>query len=227
MSELVALAVVLFLVGGLLWTKAWRDAGGSTSQANTSKINRAQLLGGLATGVWTGAAIAVGLLLLLQQWLAASSADAVWRANVATAADIPGFTPAGHKLHGLDLSGKQLQDANLRGANLTGVQLRDTDLTNADLTGANLHDVVMYKAILTEANLKGADLSGAQLQDIHFENTQVWGVKTFDNAVANAYTCWPTGFLKRAIAKGLRAGPATGQNGTSFGREYPNCLPPR
>jgi hypothetical protein len=223
MYRLVALAVILFVAGWWPWRKAWRDVGGSPSQASTTKVNHGQMLGGLATGIWTGAAFAVALL-LLQQWLIVSPADSVWRASVATAAEIPGFTAAGHNLRGIDLSGKRLQDAELKGADLSGARLRDTDLTNADLRDANLHNAVMYSAKLTEANLRGADLSGAQLQGINFKRVQVWSVKTFAGAVANEATCWPHGFLKLAKALGLRAGDLTGHLGTSVGRESPGCL---
>jgi hypothetical protein len=221
MVKVAVFAAVLLFLGSVLWWRAWRRVSGSPPQADTAQLNQAQMLGGLATGIWTGGVFAVGVV-LLQQWLIISPGDSVWRAGVATAAEIPGFSAAGHTLQGLNLSGKRLRDAELKGADLSGVQLRDTDLTSADLRDANLHDAVMYSAKLTEANLRGADLSGAQLQGIHFENVQVWSVKTFEGAVANDETCWPKGFLKRAIDKGLTAGGKTGH--TSFGREPPDCL---
>ncbi len=222
MYRLSVIAAILFLAGLVPWMKAWRRVSGSLSQANTAQVNQAQMLGGLATGIWTGGVFAVALL-LVQQWLIISPADSVWRAGVATAAEIPGFSAAGHTLRDLNLSGKRLQDAELRGADLSGVQLRDTDLTNADLRDANLHDAVMYSAKLTGANLHGADLSGAQLQGIDFVKVQVSSVKTFKDAVANYATCWPKGFLKHAKDLGLTAGDLTSHPGRSFGREYPDC----
>ncbi len=261
MQFLVGLAALLFLVGGLLWAKAWKDVSsgsGPTTTAtssdglntlvtgpastapvspqvadeapaesgrNTTAVNQAQLLGQLSVGVLTGAVVTVGVL-LLQLWLQAYPEDAVWRANVATAVEIPGFDPAGYSLRGLDLSGKQLPDADLRGTDLTGVQLRDTNLTGADLTDANLHDDVIYSANLSTANLTGADLSGAQLQGVRFDDAQVEHAKSFVGAVANAATCWPPGFLELPIAKEITA--VRFWNGqkytTSRGQEYPRCL---
>jgi hypothetical protein len=221
MRALEGLAVFLFIVGGVLWVKAWKSP-----NSNSAETSHAQMLGGLATGVFTGGAFAVVLLFLqpvIAASIAASQADAVWRASVSAAADIPGFTSAGHKLRGLDLSGKQLQDANLKGAWLTGVELRDTNLSNANLVGAHLHGVVMYSATLTEANLAGADLSGAQIQGVHFEHTDITGVK-FAGAKANAATCWPKRFLESRQAKGIQAGDLSGYPGTSRGQEPPNCL---
>jgi hypothetical protein len=267
MQFLVGLAVILFLVGGLLWAKAWRDVSGSgptttaavsdglnknmpvtgpasnaplprssiSPQAadaapaecgcSTTAVNHAQLLGQLSVGVLTGAVVTVGVL-LLQLWLQASSEDAVWRANVATAVEIPGFDPAGHSLGGLDLSGKQLPDAELKGADLTGVPLRDTNLTGADLRDANLHGDIMYSANLSTANLTGADLSDAQLQGVRFDDAEVEHAKSFVGAVANAATCWPQGFLELPIAKEITAVPFFDGQGyiTSRGQEYPGCL---
>ena len=124
MQFLVGLAALLFLVGGLLWAKAWKDVSsgsGPTTTAtssdglntlvtgpastapvspqvadeapaesgrNTTAVNQAQLLGQLSVGVLTGAVVTVGVL-LLQLWLQAYPEDAVWRANVATAVEIP------------------------------------------------------------------------------------------------------------------------------------------
>jgi len=223
MWRLWMLAAILLVIGSVVWWLAWRGVRHSSSQANPAEAHRAQMLGGLATGIWTGGLFAVALL-MVQQWLIISPADSVWQAGVATAAEIPGFTADGHPLQGLNLSGKRLEDAELEGANLSGVQMRDTDLTNANLKNAILHDAVMYSAKLVGANLRGADLSGAQLQGIHFEKVQVLGVKTFDGAVANDATCWPEKFLRHAKALGLTAGNLTGHPGTSFGREAPHCL---
>lgn len=221
MHDLVVLTTILFLIGLLLLAIAFQRAGNS----NAKVVNRAQLLGGLSSGLLTGAVVTVGVL-LLQQHLADLSANATWRTSVATAADIPGFTPASYSLQGLDLSGKQLLDANLSGTNLTGVQLRDTNLTGADLKGADLHGVVMYSADLSTADLTGADLSDAQLQGVNFDHAAVEHAKSFAGAVANAATCWPPGFLKLPIAKKIKAvsvSDAKGNTEISRGTEYPNC----
>lgn len=234
MLFLVALAIGLGAFGLVLLGVAWWSAGHANTpqvnpaQAHTPGLNRdrAQLLGTLATGILTGALVTV-VVVLLQQQLAALSENAVWRANVATAADIPGFTPAGHSLLGLNLSGKQLPDANLRGANLTGVQLRDTNLSGAILRDANLHDAVMYSADLSTADLTGANLSGARLQGVRFDRAVLKHIKSFTGAVANAATCWPHGFLELPIAKEIKAVPYYNRQWhaeLSRGHEYPGCL---
>jgi uncharacterized protein YjbI with pentapeptide repeats len=228
MKALIAISVFLFILGAILWWKAWRDAGGSTAKAN-----RAQLLGSLASGVLTGAVAAVAVL-LLQQWLSTSSADTLWRADVETAADIPGFTPGNHSLQGLNLSGKQLEDAGLDNANLTGVDLNDTDLRSAYFDKANLQGVNMIGANLATAELPGANLSGAKLQAARFDYAYVWDTTfaEFKNgkwirAMANAETCWPRGFLESPKAKQIM--PGLDHNyprlGPSRGFEQPYCKP--
>jgi uncharacterized protein YjbI with pentapeptide repeats len=234
MVVLVALAVIsafLFVLGMGLLARAWRLAGSCTTPADTSQATKAQLLGGLAAGVLTGA-VATLAVLLLQQWLSASSADTVWRANVATAADIPGFTPGNHSLQDLNLSGKQLEDANLSGADLRGVPLEDTDLRGAHLGHANLQGDNLIGANLASAELPGANLSGAKLQAARFDNAYVEKARfaEFKNgkwirAIANISTCWPQGFLHSRKAKQIRMGPSQYSGGLSRGREQPHCLP--
>jgi uncharacterized protein YjbI with pentapeptide repeats len=234
MYALVLLAVIpaiLFILGMALWIKAWHDAGGTTAHANPAQVNRAQLLGGLAAGVLTGAFATVAVL-LLQQWLSDSSADTVWRANVETAADIPGFSPAGHSLQGLNLSGKQLEDADLYKAVLTGVDLNDTDLRGAYLKKANLQGVDMIGANLATAELPKANLSGAQLQAARFDDASIWTAKfaEFKNgkwirATASGSTCWPKGFLETRMAKQIRMGRDRQYPRLSRGFEQGHCLP--
>jgi uncharacterized protein YjbI with pentapeptide repeats len=174
----------------------------------------------------TGAGVTVGVV-VLQQWLTDANANALWRANVQTAASIPGFTLDNHSLQGLNLSGKQLRDAELRGAKLTGVEFRDTNLSGADLTNANFHGDVMYSANLYNTNLIGADLSDAQLQGALFVHADIYSVKSLRGATANAATCWPHGFCKFPIAKQVKAVPyhdAQGNVTVSPGHEYPHCL---
>ena len=214
------LTAVLIVLGLALWVVAMARAGSSEG--------RAQVLGSLSGGVLTGAAVTVGVL-LLQQWLAASSENALWRAGVETAADIPGFNPGQHPMQGLDLSGKQLEDADLSGVNVEGVQFRDTDLAKALLNGANLHDDVMWFANLQDAELPGADLSGAQIQGANFKHADIYSIKSLDGATADEYTCWPAGFFTWPIAKKVKAGEyhdALGHVTWSQGREYPHCLNP-
>lgn len=229
MKVLIAVTVFLFILGGMLLRKAWRDVGGGTVKAD-----RAQLLGNLAGGVLTGAVAAVAVL-LLQQWLSASSADTLWRTNVETAADIPGFTPGNHSLQGLNLSGKALEDADLNGANLITVDFNDTDLRSAYFDNANLQGVNMIGANLATAELPSANLSGAQLQAARFDYAYVWNTtfaeykngKWIDRAIANAETCWPSGFLESGLAKEIQPGydhnyPSLG---LSRGFEQPYCKP--
>jgi uncharacterized protein YjbI with pentapeptide repeats len=206
----------------------------NTAQANTVRANHANLLGSLAAGILTGAFATVAVL-LLQQWLATSSADTVWRTSVENAADIPGFTPDGHSLQDLNLSGKQLEDAGLNYADLTGVDFNDSDLRGAYFHHANLQDVNMIGANLASAELPGANLSGAQLQAARFDDADISGItfaqfkngKWIHRAMANAETCWPRGFLESSVAKQIM--PKFDHNypslGLSRGFDQPNCLP--
>lgn len=215
------LTAVLFVLGLGLWAVAMARAG--------SAEGRAQVLGALSGGILTGALVSVGVL-VLQQWLAASSEDAVWRANVETAADIPGFNPGHHSMQGLDLSSKHLENADLSGKrDLRHVQFRDTDLAKALLNGANLHNDVMWFANLQDTELTGADLSGAQIQGVNFKHAHIYSIKSLDGATADEYTCWPAGFFTWPIAKQVKAGAyhdALGHVTWSQGREYPHCLTP-
>jgi hypothetical protein len=217
-----ALVAALVGVGLLSLGLAWVLAG----RKNERKfVDRAQVLGALGAGLLTGAAVAFGVV-LLQKWDTNSSADAAWRANVDAAATIPGFSPDGHSLHGLNLSGKDLHDAELHGADLSGDRLRDTNLTGADLTDANLRGAVLTGAILKAANLSGADLSGAQIFDTQFEQADIKGVKSLAGAQANVTTCWPPGFLQSPIAKGIEPKSWSGLNGDEYYPPSPGrCAP--
>jgi hypothetical protein len=212
---------LLCAIGLLSLFLAFRHAG----HEKKLRAERAQVWAALGAGLLTGAAVAVGVV-LLQQWDANSSANAVWRADVQTAADIPGFSPGSHSLRGLDLSGKELHDADLRGADLTDVQLRDADLTGSDLTNANLHDADLTGANLKAADLAGADLSGALIFDTQFQHANIGGIKSLAGAQAEVTTCWPPGFLETSAAKGIEPQPWHGLNGDE---NYPasagECLP--
>jgi hypothetical protein len=223
-----ALVSVLLVSGALSLWRAFRHAG----HEDDKKRERAQVWGALGAGLLTGAAVAVGVV-MLQNWQTNSAADALWQASVETAADIPGFNPGNHSLRGMDLSGKELRDAELRGADLMGVQLRDTDLTGADLTGADLQGDVMYSAALYGAVLWNADLRGARLQGVQFASQQDGQFKIADlrnaklaGAYADAQTCWPPGFFKLPAAKEIIPVPWNGPDGsiTSPGNEFPHCI---
>jgi Pentapeptide repeats (8 copies) len=209
--ELTLLTVGLLVLGLVIAVVALGLAFRSNDQKNAAV---AGVRGGLSAGVLTGAAVAVGVL-VLQGWLADSSEEIVWRTSVETASDIPGFSPGHHILRGLNLSGKRLEDADLRGKNLRGVQLRDTDLRGADLRGAHLQGANLIGANLAATELEGANLSGAQLQATRFDNAEVEHAifaefnkkkHKWVRAVANASTCWPEAFFKDATgAKQIEA----------------------
>ena len=216
-----AIAVVL-LVGGLVGCLiAVRNASSKTEKV----AKRAQVWGSLFAGILTGAGVTVGVV-VLQQWLTDQNAAAVWRANVQTAASIPGLTAA-YPLTGLVLSGKDLHDAYLQGAHLEGLEMRDTDLKGANLQGAHLQGADLVGADLSTAQLGGANLSGAKLQAANFGRASVEHVASFAGAQADATTCWPAGFLELPIARGIIAKPydnGQGQRVTIPGHEYPHCL---
>lgn len=221
-SVVVWITAGLAVAGFVLWFVAWSRAASEDGKT----VNRAQVLGGLAGGILTGAVVTFGLL-LLQQWLAASSENALWRASVGTAANIPGFTPGNRSMQGMNLSGKQLRDADLRQKNLTGVEFRDTNLTGSDLVGANFHGDTMYSANLSYTDLTGADLSGAEIQGVQFVGAHIADIKSLKGATVDAATCWPPRFLKHAIDKGVRVVDYHDNRGNvikSPGHEYPYCL---
>ena len=216
------LALILLALGLVGCVIAARRAGNNDPHV----AGRAQVWGSLCAGILTGAGVTVGVL-VLQQWMADANANALWRANVQTAASIPGFTVGNHTLQGLNLSGKQLQDASLRGAKLTGVEFRDTNLTGADLRNADFHGDVLYSANLSNTDLTGADLSGAHLQGAVFVHADIYSVKSLRDATANAATCWPAGFFHFPKAKQVKAAvyhDAKGNVIVSRGHEYPHCL---
>jgi uncharacterized protein YjbI with pentapeptide repeats len=248
--------LILLAVGFLLLRIAWRLGGKGTAQANTPqantpqanipqtntaqadtvRANHANLLGSLAAGIVTGA-FATFAVLLLQQWLATSSAYTAWRTSVENAADIPGFTSDGYSLQGLNLSGKQLEDAGLNYADLAGVDFNDADLRSAYFHHANLQGVNMIGADLANAELPWANLSGAQLENARFDYASVSETtfaqfkngKWIHRAMANAETCWPKGFLESPLAQQIMPEPDHNYPslGLSRGFDQPNCLPTR
>lgn len=132
-------------------------------------------------------------------------------------------------MQGLNLSGKDLQDADLRGKNLTNIQFRDTNLNGAVLSYADLHGDVMYHANLSNTDLTGADLSDASIEGVRFEHAYIYRVKSLWGATADAETCWPPGFFTWPISKEVKAAAYHDQNGRvcppSPGRVYGRCLP--
>ncbi len=82
-------------------------------------------------------------------------------------------------LSGLDLSGKNFNEADLEGADFSGCNLEETDLSgsilrgaifrNANLKKANLKKADLYKANFSGADLTGADLEGAKTDEANFD----------------------------------------------------------
>ena len=70
-----------------------------------------------------------------------------------------------HCLHGADLRGAYLRDADLRDACLYGVDLSGANLMHADLRDACLYGADLRDADLCDADLRGANLHGADLRD--------------------------------------------------------------
>jgi len=93
-------------------------------------------------------------------------------------------------LSNVDLSGKDLSNANLRYANLNGTDLSDANLSyvylkganlsNANLSDADLSDANLINANLRSVNLSGANFRGADLSDADLENSILYGVNLSD-----------------------------------------------
>lgn len=215
------IAFILFAVGAGGFWRANRKAG----SGNPNEVAQAQVSGSLYAGILTGAFVAVGVL-VLQQWMTNANAAAVWRANVQTAASIPGFTDT-YPLKGLVLSGKDLHDASLRKARLERVRMQDTNLKGAQLQGAQLQGADLIGADLSTAELRGANLSDAKLQGARFDFASVEQAASFAGAQANAATCWPSGFLTPRIAREIKTMPYDNGQGLKIkipGHQYPHCL---
>ncbi len=92
---------------------------------------------------------------------------------------------------GMDLSGRDLQEANmeridLTGANLSGADLSGANLSNADLPGVDLSNADLSDAILFQAKVDGADLSGAVLDGANLQLASLVNVKGLtDESLAN------------------------------------------
>ncbi len=90
-------------------------------------------------------------------------------------------------LHGADLTGMNLMQANLRHADLSG----------ARLIGANLHKADLYKASLGSASLYHANLSHAEAGGSHFNLANLEGANLSDATLSHAT-------LTRANLRGAR-----------------------
>jgi uncharacterized protein YjbI with pentapeptide repeats len=222
----VLIIAVLFVGGAALSAVAWHLAGSDTEGSRA----RASLLGGLGVSVVTGLMVTLAALYLgraVDTLSAAQAEEAAWRANVATAASIPGFDPHGHDVNGLNLSEKSLQGADLREVDLRGVKLNGTDLRGADLTGADLRGFELYGAQLQTAVLTGARLAKAHLQGARLDRAAVEGVRSLEGAEASSTTCWPSGFLELEVAQGIEAAAhddGEGHETVNRGAEFKNCV---
>lgn len=94
----------------------------------------------------------------------------------------------GCNLHGVDLTGKNLDGADLEGADLTGGRLEGADLENANLKGAllvggDLRNVNLQGADLYKANLSGTDLTGAKLDGAFLDDAQMTDTVGYEQKV--------------------------------------------
>lgn len=73
---------------------------------------------------------------------------------------------SGGDLHGADLAGANLGDADFSGANLAGASLRNSGLGGCDLRGADLRSADVRGTPLHRAKLADADLRGVTIDPI-------------------------------------------------------------
>lgn len=78
-------------------------------------------------------------------------------------------------LHGANLGGASLQEADLWGANLEGAILREADLREANLAGASLEGADLERATLRRADLRGAALKETDLERADLEDADLRG----------------------------------------------------
>ncbi|MFD0271587.1 pentapeptide repeat-containing protein [Streptomyces sp. NPDC127106] len=192
-----ALIGVLLLLGALGAAGAifaWRMA-----VREPDSEPRIEVLAGIGGGLVTGIAIGISAL-FLEQSFGESQKYAAWRANVEIADSIPGFTPNGKNMDGINFSGKALHNADLRDAPLEGFKFRESDLRGADLAGAQLQGANLIGANLYQEDLKGADLEGASLHSANLTHAVLGPAESFEGVKVNVYTCWPKGVPKEVLA---------------------------
>ncbi len=196
---------------------------------------RIEVLAGIGGGLVTG--IVIGLsALFLEQTIGESQKYATWRANIEIAQSIPGFTPDGRSIKGINFSGKDLHDADLRKTDLKDLRFRESDLRGANIKGVSLQGAELIGANLYEATLLGADLEGASLHSANLTHAELDGAGTsFQGTKVNAYTCWPKGMPTKMLAHvvvqkfwdeatGKMLGPQEDmQDGFKGGQQAPNC----
>jgi hypothetical protein len=91
----------------------------------------------------------------------------------------------GGKAEGLDLTGRNLWDADLSRLNLDGIIMAKATLVDANLQGASLGGANLYgaklmvanlqEALLPRANLQKADLSSAKLEEAYLNDANLEG----------------------------------------------------
>ncbi|MFE5518339.1 pentapeptide repeat-containing protein [Streptomyces virginiae] len=213
---LLAVLGLLGVLGAAGAIFAWRMA-----VREPEREPRIEVLAGIGGGLITGIAVGVSAL-FLEQALEESQKYATWRANVEVADSIPGFTPGGRDISGINLSGKSLRDADLKGVNLRKAQLRDTDLRGAELQGAEMQGANLIGANFFEADLTGAHLDGAQLESANFTRAVVNGEEPiFVGATVNSLTCWPADVDTNKLKRELAPRPWVGD--FHWGQRLPNC----
>jgi Pentapeptide repeats (8 copies) len=132
-----------------------------------------------------------------------------------------GEPPQDIDLHGAEIQGARLDEADLQYANLGGAQLQNANLYNvqlqtaylvrAEVQNANLYSAQLQGAYLVGAQLQGANLDGANLQGASLAGANLQGASLdrgaqLQDAVADKQTCWPDGWdHTRIAAAGVRS----------------------
>lgn len=114
-------------------------------------------------------------------------------------------------LHGLDLSGADLDaaflaDTNLTAADLDGANLTSAQLFSADLSGANLTDANLFRADLSQATVSLANLGGTSLSQAVLTRVSSGGIT---GTPASLPTDW-------TLVDGYFIGPADTLTGASL-----------
>ncbi|MGA5823431.1 pentapeptide repeat-containing protein [Kitasatospora sp. NPDC094028] len=227
------LVALLFLAGlGFTWQSYLLSRKEIRSRSDKAK---GSLFSSLGTGLLTGATVSI-ILLILQQSIQDAQAETSWRDTLASAPKLIGFDPANHPLKGITLSGKDLTGAQFGGKDLTDVHLSGVVLKGSYFNNAKLSDVNLQVADLSTADFKDAELSGVDLRGANLSHALIENPKKgkFHQVKANAYTCWPEGFLTNPQTADLAqeiiptdvVNPDGSRLDKSKGAMYPLCKQP-
>jgi hypothetical protein len=224
-ASLRLIVIVLGTIGLVFCAGAWLLAG-RASGSNHTADPRSAVLAGIGSGILTGAAVSLGVI-LLQQQITREGALEQWKLDVSTSWRIAGFDPHGKPYMSINYSGKELPDADFRGLALRNAQFRNAKLRGANFDGADLTGANFIGADLSTATFIGADLSGAKFQSANLGFAAVEKAESLARAVSNAETCWPTGFSRtehwtRLVAAQMRI---HGENVRSKGHTVPCPAP--